>query len=130
MKHARAESKSNRGAMDTYKTTQPPKANYSVKSIETIVAGSDVRVRLYTLAGGEIIPWHFHTQVTDWYFCLAGRLAVETRSPDNRAVIDAGGSAAIPPDTAHRISNGGRTDCRFLLVQGVGKYDFRAISAS
>lgn len=111
-------------------TTRPLKPKYSVKSIETIVAGSDVRVRLYTLAPEEIIPWHFHTQVMDWYFCLAGRLAVETRSPDNRAVIDTGGSTAIPPDTAHRISNGGQTDCRFLLVQGVGKYDFHAISAS
>lgn len=110
--------------------TQSPTAKYNVKSIETIVAGSDVRVRLYTLAPEEIIPWHFHSQVQDWYFCLAGQLSVETRSPDNRAVIDIGGSTAIPPNTPHRISNGGKIDCRFLLVQGVGQYDFHAIKAS
>jgi hypothetical protein len=39
-----------------------------------------------------------------------------------------GGRYEISPKTAHRISNGGYgEDCRFLLLQGVGIYDFNKI---
>jgi quercetin dioxygenase-like cupin family protein len=55
--------------------------SYTVKNIEAIAEGSDMRARLYTLAPGDVIPWHYHTAITDWYFCLAGILRVETRAP-------------------------------------------------
>ena len=103
-------------------------AGYAVKEIETIAEGSDLRVRLYTLAPGDVIPWHDHTGVTDWYFCLAGTLRIETRAPRAEERLAPGGRYAIPPRTAHRIANGGEgEDCRFLLVQGVGVYDFNPI---
>lgn len=106
-------------------TTRP---SYAVKNIEAIAEGSDVRARLYTLAPGDVIPWHFHSQVTDWYFCLDGTLRIETRAPQADERIAVGGRYFIPPKTAHRISNGtDRGDCRFLLLQGVGTYDFNKI---
>ncbi len=101
---------------------------YTVKAIETIAEGSDLRARQYTLAPGEVIPWHYHSSVTDWYFCLAGTLRVETRAPRADERLTAGGRYAIPPKTAHRISNGGGEDCRFLLLQGVGVYDFNKLA--
>jgi hypothetical protein len=56
-------------------------ASYTVKNIESIAEGSDMRARLYTLAPSDVIPWHYHTAVSDWYFCLVGILRVETRAP-------------------------------------------------
>ena len=104
-------------------------ASYTVKSVETIAEGSDVRARLYTLAAGDVIPWHYHTAVTDWYFCLAGSLRVETRAPRADRLVQVGGSYKIAPKAAHRISNGDAgEDCRFLLLQGVGAYDFNKIA--
>lgn len=100
---------------------------YTVKGVETVAQGSDVLARLYTLAPGDVIPWHFHSHVTDRYFCLGGTLRVETRAPRADQRIAIGGSYAIPPKTAHRISNGGGDDCRFLLLQGVGTYDFNRV---
>lgn len=106
----------------------PAPTSYRVKNIETIAEGSDVRARLYTLASADVIPWHFHSGVTDWYFCLGGTLRIETRAPRADERIAVGGSYAIPPRTAHRISNGGDgEDCRFLLLQGVGRYDFNKL---
>jgi quercetin dioxygenase-like cupin family protein len=60
-------------------------AGYTVKSIEPVAIGSDVQARLFTLAPGETIAWHFHSAVTDWYFVLAGALSIETRAPADRA---------------------------------------------
>jgi quercetin dioxygenase-like cupin family protein len=99
-------------------------AGYTVKSIEPVAIGSDVQARLFTLAPGETIPWHFHSAVTDWYFVLAGALSIETRAPADRQLLAAGGTYRIRPQTAHLIANGSDTDTRFLLVQGVGPYDF------
>ena len=103
-------------------------AAYTVKHIETIVEGSDIRARLYTLALNDVIPWHYHSGVTDWYFCLGGTLRIETRAPRADERLAPGGRYAIAPMTAHRISNGGSEDCQFLLLQGVGIYDFNKIN--
>jgi quercetin dioxygenase-like cupin family protein len=62
--------------------------------------------------------------VTDWYFVLEGRLSIETRAPADGRELALGESFHIAPKTAHLISNRSATDTRFLLVQGVGHYDF------
>jgi hypothetical protein len=42
-----------------------PKGNYSVKNIEVVAKGVDVQARIFTLAPGEAIPWHRHSESTD-----------------------------------------------------------------
>jgi len=97
---------------------------YTVKAIEPVAIGSDVQARVFTLAPGEVIPWHFHSAVTDWYFVLEGTLSIETRAPADHSELAVGGAYHIAPKTAHLISNRSEGDTRFLLVQGVGPYDF------
>ena len=99
-------------------------SGYAVKSVEPVAIGSDVQARLFTLAPGEEIPWHFHSAVTDWYFVLEGALSIETRAPADHRILTIGARYHIPPKTAHLISNRSDADTRFLLVQGVGAYDF------
>jgi quercetin dioxygenase-like cupin family protein len=99
-------------------------AGYTVKSIEPVALGSDVQARLFTLAPAEAIPWHFHSTVTDWYFVLEGRLSIETRAPADNQLLTAGSMYSIAPETAHLVANRSDADARFLLVQGVGSYDF------
>ncbi len=103
---------------------------YKVKSVEPVAVGSDVQARIFTLAPGETIPWHFHNTVNDWYFVLEGALSVETRAPRDSRLVPVGGSYSIPAKTAHLISNRSQSDARFLLVQGVGVYDFVAVGGS
>ena len=97
---------------------------YAVKSVEPVAIGSDVQARVFTLAPGEQIPWHFHSAVTDWYFVLEGALSIETRRPPTAGSLSVGDRHSIPPKTAHLIANRSDADTRFLLVQGVGAYDF------
>ena len=99
-------------------------AGYSVQSVETVAEGSDMQARLFTLGPGEVIPWHFHSAVTDWYFVLAGKLSIETRAPRADLSVPVGESYKIAAKTAHLISNKTDAPCRFLLLQGVGPYDF------
>jgi quercetin dioxygenase-like cupin family protein len=104
---------------------QQGKSNYSVKSVETVVDGSDVKARIFTLAPGDVIPWHYHQNSTDHYFVLAGELSISTREPEVTAKsIPVGSSYKITAGTPHLVANSGETDCRFLLLQGVGTYDW------
>ncbi len=99
-------------------------SNYRVKSIEPIMTGSDVQIRLFTLAPGETIPWHLHRAAADHYFVLEGALTVLTRQPEQSQTIGMGSDYRITPGTAHLITNRSSANCRFLLLQGVGKYDW------
>jgi mannose-6-phosphate isomerase-like protein (cupin superfamily) len=36
------------------------------------------------LAPGEVIPWHSHSETTDHYFVLSGKLTIERRTPEDR----------------------------------------------
>ena len=101
---------------------QPPL--YQAKKISVIAKGADVLVREYVLAPGEFIPWHHHTQVTDHYYGLEGRVLIETRAPATRRELNPGESTTVTPPTAHHTSNSSDKPCRFLLIQGVGQYDF------
>jgi quercetin dioxygenase-like cupin family protein len=99
-------------------------SDYEVKNVEPVVVSDGIQVRVFTLAQGDVIPWHYHRESTDHYFVLRGSLTIETRGPDNRHVLTVGDRYKILPDTAHCISNESASECQFLLVQGVGKYDW------
>lgn len=99
-------------------------AGHTVKSVEPVAIGSDVQARLFTLAPGETSPWHFHSAVSDWYFVLQGALSIETKALADHQLLTVGGIYRVPAKTAHLIANRSETDTRFLLVQGVGLYDF------
>jgi mannose-6-phosphate isomerase-like protein (cupin superfamily) len=86
------------------------------------MAGKDVRVRLFTLAPGEVFPWHSHSEIADEFFVTDGELTVETRGPDDYRTLCVGERYRV--NAQHQTSNCGAKDCRFLIVQGVGRYDF------
>ena len=91
---------------------------------EVIAQSADMKFTLFTLAPGAEIPWHFHSEVTDWYVCREGVFAVETQSPDNLVTLTVGEMTKTPVRRVHRVVNKGDGPCRFALVQGLGAYDF------
>ena len=110
--------------MTTRRDTGPRRPDYAVKKIEPVVIGTDVQARVFTLAPRDAIPWHRHNESTDHYFVLRGTLTIETRNPDDRRALEIGDRYQIMPGTVHLIANRGMTDCQFLLLQGIGKFDW------
>ena len=97
---------------------------YKVSKREVIAKTAGLSVTLFTLAPGEALPWHFHSEIADIFFCLEGRIGVETRSPKARRVLRPGERLSIAPRTVHLVTNADSGTSRYLLVQGGGKYDF------
>jgi mannose-6-phosphate isomerase-like protein (cupin superfamily) len=94
---------------------------------EVILETGDVRVRILALEGGQATSWHFHTQVTDRMFCLEGAIAVELRDPRQRVELEPGGRCEVAVERVHRVVNLTPQRARYLLVQGVGRYDFNVV---
>jgi quercetin dioxygenase-like cupin family protein len=103
--------------------------HYTVEKVETIAETPELRAKRFTLAAGQEIPWHFHNRITDWFYCLRGRLRVETRAPRQEWLMESGGSCSVTARTAHRVSNAGAEPCEFLILQGVGTYDYIPVGA-
>ena len=82
------------------------------------------RVQVLTLAAGQCVPWHYHTEISDSFVCLEGPMVVETRAPRQVYRLLPGERCAVPPKTAHYVHGEADAACRFLIVQGVGVYDF------
>lgn len=97
---------------------------YQAKKISVVAKGADVLVREYVLDPEEFVPWHHHTSVTDRYYGLEGTVLIQTRAPAARHELHPGESAIVTPPTVHHVSNPSGKPCRFLLIQGVGQYDF------
>jgi len=99
---------------------------YRAKERFTLAEAPGLRVRQLSLAVGESVPWHFHSEITDTFFCMKGPMRVGTRSPDAEFVLEAGDTIAIPPGRRHYAAGVDNQACTFMIVQGVGTYDYVA----
>jgi len=104
---------------------EPDTRPYVIERREVVAETDTLRVSILTLAAGQEVPWHCHSQVTDTFYCLEGVLSVEPRSPAARHLLKIGESCAVPPMTAHRVTGQDGDRARCLIVQGIGTYDFR-----
>ena len=96
-------------------------------SSETLLSTETVQVRIMTLDGGAATAWHYHTEVTDRMLCLEGDVAVEYRNPPARVALAPGDRCDVPVERIHRVVNLVEGPSKYLLVQGVGRYDFNAV---
>lgn len=105
----------------------PWQQEYEIDETVIMAETDDLRVLRITLGEGQFIPWHFHTNVTDTFTCIEGTLQVETRAPREVYRMEVGEGCEVPPKTAHVVTNAGRGRCRFVIVQGIGEYDYIAV---
>ena len=77
-----------------------------------------------TLAPDDVIPWHCHREAADHYFILQGELTISTRRPEGAQTVGLGSNYRIAPGRPHLIANRSAADCQFLLLQGIGMFDW------
>jgi len=95
-----------------------------MQEAEVIVKTDSVRVRIMSLDPHEVADWHYHTEVTDDIFCLSGMILVCLKEPAKELKLFPGNRCQVETGKIHRIENMGSDEARYLLVQGVGRYDF------
>ena len=97
---------------------------YKIEGREVVAKVKNLRASILTMGPGQCVPWHHHSEVTDTVFCIEGPLQVETRFPDEERILTPGDMTAIAPGQPHRVSGVAGDRCKFLIIQGVGDYDY------
>lgn len=100
---------------------------YTIEAHETVAETPDLRMVVLTLAPGQEVPWHWHSEVADHMICLEGPLVVEMRAPREAIELAAGQRCTVPPKRAHRVSGKDSGRCKFAILQGIGRYDFNPV---
>lgn len=103
------------------------RGNYPIADRELVAEGADLRVQVLTLAEGQSVPWHYHSEITDSIVGLEGQTVVETRAPRATHRLGPGERCAVGPNTAHSVHGQDGGPCKFLIIQGVGTYDFNPV---
>ena len=94
---------------------------------EVILETGNVRVRILVLDAREATAWHFHSEVTDRMLCLQGSIAVEYQDPRQSVELVCGERCEVAVTRVHRVVNVSPETAKYLLVQGVGRYDFNVV---
>lgn len=84
------------------------------------------RLRFLILGLGQFrcVPWHTHDEVTDTFFCIEGPMRVEVSDPDHTHVLLAGQTCEVPARRPHFVSGTSGNPCVFLVMQGIGQYNY------
>ena len=95
---------------------------YTIEDRQLIAETPNLRVQILTLIKGQKIPWHHHSEIADTIICLDGPMVVQTKPADHE--LQPGERCTVPPLTAHQVAGKDGAGCRFVIIQGIGSYDF------
>jgi mannose-6-phosphate isomerase-like protein (cupin superfamily) len=82
------------------------------------------RITELQISPTQKVPRHFHNNVSDTFYVLAGSIRIFLQDPKEKVDLAPGQSFAVPPKRPHLVTNAGETSAVFLVLQGVGDYDF------
>ena len=96
---------------------------------EVLLKTQNARVRIIELGPREVAFWHYHNEVTDNMFCLSGKTSVRLKDPDEETFLLPGQRCTVAQGRIRQVVNAGENSATYLLVQGVGHYDFNVVTS-
>ncbi len=82
------------------------------------------RISELRISASQSVPWHCHTRVTDTFYVIEGRIKLLLRDPDEEVLLTPGETFAVRQRRPHRVENAGPASANFLVLQGIGEYDY------
>ena len=95
----------------------------SIQEVLSLVDTARVRVAEFKIAPKKEGAYHYHTHVVEHCVYLEGTVRIEV-SDHLDQVLKPGERIEISAGMVHRVINSGIIPCRFLVIQGLGIYDF------
>jgi quercetin dioxygenase-like cupin family protein len=82
------------------------------------------RISELQLSPTQQVPWHCHSHIQDTFYVIEGRLRLCLREPVEEVRLGVGETYSVRPRRPHSVINAGDSSAIFLVLQGVGKYDY------
>jgi quercetin dioxygenase-like cupin family protein len=97
---------------------------YEVERRTTHAERTGFRINEIQIGTTQKVPWHYHNNVQDTFYVLKGRIRVFLRDPKEEIRLEPGQTYTVAPKRPHLVVNGGDSSATFLVLQGIGEYDF------
>ena len=72
----------------------------------------------------QAVPWHYHNHIQDTFYVLQGELRLFLRDPKEDVRLAPGDTYSVRPRRPHLVTNAGSVSATFLVLQGLGEYDY------
>jgi quercetin dioxygenase-like cupin family protein len=82
------------------------------------------RVAELRLSPTQTVPWHYHTHISDTFYVLEGEMRLFLQNPKQEVRLKPGESFVAVAGRPHLVTNAGQTALTFLIMQGIGEYDY------
>jgi len=82
------------------------------------------RISELQLSPTQTVPWHFHTNISYTFYVLEGEMRLFLQQPKEEVRLGVGQSYVAVAGRPHLVTNAGKTSLTFLILQGVGEYDY------
>lgn len=82
------------------------------------------RISELQISPTQRVPWHYHNNIQDTFYVIEGHLRLFMRDPKEEVRLGLGETYSVRPGRPHMVTNGGDTSATFLVLQGVGEYDY------
>ena len=82
------------------------------------------RISELQISPTQKVPWHSHTNIEDTFYVIEGSIRLFLREPKEEVRLGPGESFRVRARRPHLVVNGGDSSATFLVLQGVGEYDY------
>jgi quercetin dioxygenase-like cupin family protein len=82
------------------------------------------RVNELQISATQQVPWHYHNNIQDTFYVTQGSIRLFLRDPTEEVRLGPGDSYSVRPRRPHLVTNAGAESATFLVLQGIGEYDF------
>ena len=82
------------------------------------------RISELQISPAQKVPWHYHTSVQDTFYVREGRIRILLRGPAEEVRLGPCETYSVRPGRPHLVANAGDASATFLILQGVGEYDY------
>ena len=97
---------------------------YEVESRISHAQREGFRINELRISPSQSIPWHYHNHISDTFYVLEGEITVHLQDPRESVVLPPSATYTVEPKRPHLVTNSGADSATFLVLQGIGEYDF------
>jgi len=97
---------------------------YEVERRTEHAARPGFRIQEIQISKTQKVPWHYHNNVQDTFYVLRGSVRLFLRDPKEEVRLGPGDTYSVKARRPHLVVNGGESSSTFLVLQGIGEYDF------
>lgn len=97
---------------------------YEVEERGQHAARPGFRITELRLSSSQKVPWHYHNNVADTFYVLEGELRIFLQQPKEEVRLKPGQTFTAVARRPHLVTNAGKDSVTFLVLQGIGEYDY------